>query len=521
MTKTCVKSDKTGLYSPLFLDYLAKKPALKTYYNEYPEAAGFQKLLDQKVFSAAQRSTLVEALTQQYGLLYPEVEAQIKSLGHEKTFTVTTGHQLNLMTGPLYFIYKIVTTINLAEKLKLAYPECHFVPVYWMATEDHDFEEINYFKLDGKKYQWESNQTGAVGDFELDKSFQKWLGSLGFVPSFFQDAYSSSKKLSEAVRKYVHHLFGERGLLVVDGHDPILKKAVIPILQSDLVEHAPFGLVSQQTANLESLGYKSQIYPREINCFYLEKGLRERIERKGDTFVVLNTDLEFSLAQIQEMIQVYPERFSPNVVLRPLYQELILPNLAYIGGPAEVAYWLQLKPVFDHFEVIFPAVMPRNFAMVIDKPILRKMRQVGLRPEGLFESVQDWKKKHLQLHSTLDLEFSNERRELNKVFEDAKQGAIKVDLSLEKAYEAAKVRSAKLLDHLSSKVRKAEEKRHAMTIRQRQEIQDALFPGGSPQERVENFLAFYLGNENFVTALFAQFDPFDFDFIVLEVDEQD
>lgn len=520
MIKTCVKSDKTGLFSPLFLDYLAKDPSLKPFYNEFPEVAGFQKLIDQKAFSQAQRKTLVDALSSQYGPLFPEVEEQITSLGHEKTFTVTTGHQLNLMTGPLYFIYKIVTTINLAEKLKQAYPEYHFVPVYWMATEDHDFEEINYFKLDGKKYQWTSDQKGAVGDFDLDKSFQSWLGSLDFVPPFFKDAYSSSKKLSEAVRKYVHHLFGDRGLLVVDGHDSVLKKALTPVIESDLTDHKPYELVSQQTALLESMGYKSQIYAREINSFYLQQGVRERIERKGDSYVILNTGIELSAAQIKEMIQVNPEQFSPNVVLRPLYQEMILPNLAYIGGPAEVAYWLQLKPVFDHFGVMFPAVMPRNFALVIDKTVSRKMRQLGLDSNSLFESVLEWKKKHLSSNSILDLEFGKERKDLEKVFEDAKQGAIRVDPSLEKAYEAAKVRAAKLLDHLSSKVRKAEEKNHAIAIRQRQEIQDSLFPGGSPQERVENFLAFYLGDEQFVSSLFAQFDPFDFNFIVLELDGQ-
>jgi bacillithiol synthase len=515
MIKSSVQAAETGLFSPLFLDYLAQREELKPFYNEYPAPENFKKLISQKLFSLEKRGILMESLRRQYGSLKEEVESQIQRLGDPKTFTVTTGHQLNLMTGPLYFIYKIVSTINLAKSLNQKYPDCHFVPIYWMASEDHDFDEINYFRLDGNKYQWQSSQTGAVGDFKLDREFRNWLDQLGFIPEIFKDAYGTSEKLSEAVRKYVHRLFGAEGLLIIDGHDGELKKQLIPVIEKDLFSQIPYKLATDQTSMLEDLGYKSQIFARQINFFYLADGVRERIERKGEKYFVLNTDLSFDEAELRQLIYAEPERFSPNVVLRPVYQELILPNLAYLGGPAEVAYWLQLKPVFDEFGVMFPAVMPRNFALVIDAPLQRKIQNLGLQPKQLFESVAEWKRKFVRDNALLDFQMAQEKSSLDEVFERSKQAAQMIDPSLGPSYEAAKVRVRKLLDHLGGKVRKSEEKRLQMKIRQRQEISDSLFPGGSPQERIENFMKFYLEDQTFIEQLYECFDPFDFHFLLL------
>jgi bacillithiol biosynthesis cysteine-adding enzyme BshC len=444
---------------------------------------------------------------------------QIASLADSKTFTVTTGHQLNLFTGPLYFIYKIVATINLAEKLKQAYPERHFVPVYWMASEDHDFDEINYFKLEGKKYQWKSTQKGAVGDFELDDSFKEFFKEVAFfVPDFFKEAYQKSEKLSEAVRKYVHHLFGEKGLLVVDGNDAALKRLFIPVMEEDLVNQSPSRFASDQSNKLEELGYKSQIYPRDINLFYMVKGVRERIEKKDTVYKVLNTDISFSEKEILEELGQHPERFSPNVVLRPLYQEMILPNLAYLGGPAEVIYWLQLKSMFDHFEVQFPAIMPRNFAVILDTVVSRKIKQLGLNDEQLFEPVLDWKKTFVLNNAFIDFQFEQEKKSISDIFEHTGKKASELEKSLGNAFEAGKMRALKIMDQLSKKVRKAEERRQTVQIRRREEIQELLFPGGSPQERVENFMRFYLESPGFLDELFELFDPFDFNYMILKAE---
>ncbi|WP_373521777.1 bacillithiol biosynthesis cysteine-adding enzyme BshC [Aquiflexum sp.] len=519
MIKATVDPECTGQFSSLFLDYIRQKPHIAPFYNQFPKSANFKNLLEGKGFDAEKRNVLVRELEKQYsGLEISEkTKAQIRSLADGKTFTVTTGHQLNLFTGPLYFIYKIVSTINLANRLKESYPEFHFVPVYWMATEDHDFEEINYFKLNGKKYQWQSKQSGAVGDFELDQSFREFFKEVGsFVPELFKEAYLGSKKLSEAGRKYVHHLFGEKGLLVVDTNTPDFKKIFVPVIQEDLLNHTPNQLAEQQTKKLEELGYKSQIFPREINFFYMISGVRERVEKIGAIYKVLNTDISFTETEILEELNQHPERFSPNVVLRPLYQEMILPNLAYLGGPAEVAYWFQLKTIFDHFSVQFPAVMPRNFALVLDKLAMRKMGQIELEDERLFQSVLDWKKEFVKIHASMEVTLEKEKKELAEIFEKTGVKASDLEKSLGNAFEAAKVRSLKILDQLSKKIRKAEEKRLNIQIKRREDLQDYMFPGGSPQERVENFMRFYLEDEGFIADLYDLFDPFDFDYMIIK-----
>lgn len=519
MKKSTVEPSCTGQFSPLFLDYLAQKPELKSFYSFFPSLENFPSLIQQKKFNQEKREVLVEALRGQYaGLVVPEyTQTQITSLLSDKTFTVTTGHQLNLFTGPLYFIYKIVTTINLAERLKKAYPDYHFVPVYWLASEDHDFDEINYFKLDGKKYQWNSSQTGSVGDFQLDDSFKEFYKSVAhFAPEFFKEAYLGSQTLAEAGRKYVHHLFGENGLLIVDGKEASLKKLFQTVIMDDLTAHTSFQLASTQTSLLESLGYKSQIFPRPINLFYAEKGMRERIEQVGEEYQVLNTSITFSKEELLQMVVERPERFSPNVVLRPLYQEMILPNLAYIGGPAEIVYWLQLKPIFDHFGEAFPAVMPRNFVAVVDKNTQRKIDTLELSDKELFQDVLSWKKQYLDKHASSDIYLAKEREGLTSILAQAKSHAVLLDQTLGYSFEAASVRALKIVDQLASKLRKAEERKHAHEISLRETIAQHLFPGGAPQERVENFMKFYLDNPHFVEVLFEVFDPLDFDFIILK-----
>ena len=417
-------------------------------------------------------------------------------------------------------MYKIVSTINLADQLNEAYPDHHFVPVYWMATEDHDFEEINYFKLNGKKYQWHSDQKGAVGDFDLDESFREFFKEVSsFVPELFKDAYLGSKKLSEAARKYVHGLFGEKGLLILDGNTPDLKKIFTPVIREDLMEHLPNSLAEQQTQKLEDLGYKSQIFPREINFFYMVSGIRERIEKSNHTYKVLNTDISFTATELLEVLDEHPERFSPNVVLRPLYQEMILPNLAYLGGPAEVAYWFQLKTVFDHFGVQFPAVMPRNFALVMDKLAMRKMSQLDLEDTALFQSVLDWKRGLVDKHASMDVSLEKEKEALSEIFEKTGLQASVLEKSLGNAFEAAKVRSLKILDQLSKKIRKAEERRLDVQVKRREDLQEYMYPGGGPQERVENFMRFYLENGEFINELYALFDPLDFSYMILKPED--
>lgn len=518
MKKHLIDLEKTNQFSTFFLDYLKGKAELRPFYGHLPKIESFEEAIKKKDFTAEYRKTLCQSLERQYqGVeLFEEEKSQLSHLKSENTFTVTTGHQLNLFTGPLYFIYKIVSTINLAARLKKEYPAYNFVPMYWMASEDHDFAEINYFKLDGKKYAWQTNQTGAVGDFNLDASFQEFLKSLSFAPELFKKAYSSSKTLKEAVRKYVHELFGEKGLLIIDGHDVELKAQFKEVMKEDVFNHGPYKEATLKTESLESLGYGGQIFPREINFFYLDSGIRERIEQKGEDFYVLNTNLKFSKTELNELIEQHPERFSPNVVLRPLYQEMILPNLAYLGGPAEVVYWLQLKGVFKLFKTPFPILLPRNFALLLNAEVQRKIQKLEWRIEDLFSDLDKWRRDFVCKHAQEDIEMTVEKKAIESLFDARGDSAALLDKSLKEAFESAKVRSFKILDQMGRKVRKAEERRQKVMLDRSSAIEEFIKPGGSPQERVVNMMQFYLEDPELIEKLFEHFDPLDFRMVVLE-----
>jgi bacillithiol synthase len=362
----------THAFSPFFLDYIKQEEKLKPFFHRFPSLENAEAQLKERLdsFPAQTREVLATSLERQYnGLAVPEkVKSNIRLLRDAKTVTITTGHQLNIFTGPLYFVYKIVTVINACKDLKKRYPDFNFVPVYWMASEDHDYEEIKYFRLYGKKYTWNTNQKGAVGRFSTT-GFDALLKEIPGEIKIFQDAYLKNKTLAAAARYYVNALFGMEGLLIVDGDDRELKSLFSRVVVEDVLRHSTLPLVEKTNNQLESLGYKTQVY-----C----DGLRSRIERDGDRLKVVDTDLSFSEQEIQSMIASEPEKFSPNVILRPLYQEMILPNIAYVGGPAEVVYWLQLKAVFHHFNTPFPMLMPRNFGLVIDHHIYRKFEKTGL-----------------------------------------------------------------------------------------------------------------------------------------------
>lgn len=509
----------THSFTSFFLDYISQKDSLKNFYHRFPVLENFEgQIKEKKSFPQQNREVLFESLSKQYdGIKISEaVSSNLNSLKNSKTFTVTTGHQLNIFTGPLYFVYKIVTVINTCKKLKAKYPEFNFVPVYWMASEDHDYEEIKWFRLYGKKYVWETDQKGAVGRFDA-KSIIKLFDELPGDVSIFKNAYSKGKSLAQAARMYVNDLFGSEGLIVVDGDDHQLKSLFKNVIEDDLFAHSPKQLVEEKNKQLETLGYHPQVFARDVNFFYLDKNVRQRIERNGDEFAVVDTDLKFTSAEIKSLVQTSPEKFSPNVILRPLYQEVILPNLAYVGGPAEVVYWLQLKGVFDHFKTPFPILMPRNFAAVMDAPTKKKLEKTGLELTDFFEEKNNLFDRWIAKNSNNNLSLEKEIAHAKNIFADVKERAAKIDSTLLKHAEAQAARSVKSLEVIEKKMARAEKRLHADKLGQLTAVKDFLFPNGSPQERIDNFLNFYQQNPNFIHQLIQNLDPFDFRFNVMEL----
>lgn len=504
---------KTGQFPALLLDYLDQKPATEEFYSVYPTIDNAKLVIESKSdFEAAKRKTLVNVLEEQYKGQPNKPDFSV--LLDSKTFTVTTGHQLNIFTGPLYIIYKIVTTIKLARELKQAYPDYNFVPVYWMATEDHDFAEIASFHLFGQTFKWEGEHQGAVGRLN-PKELETILKLLPGKLLLFAKAYLENDTLTDAVRCYMHELFGSEGLICLDADSAELKRHFLPVIKEELTQSISEKLVTQTTSKLTEQGYHTPLSAREINLFYLKDNLRERIIKEGDQFKVLNTDLTFTQEAVLNEADAHPEYFSPNVVLRPLYEEIILPNLAYIGGPSEIPYWMQLKGVFDHYQTPFPMLIPRNFGMYINSSINNKLEKLGVSPEELFMDQVMLRKMYVQKNTEKELSLQEQKSAFLNIFDEIIEKATEVERTMEGAVKAERARLFNALENLEKRIRKAEERNHESEINQLLNVQEKLFPGGTAQERYDNLLSFYINDSSFISKLFAAFEPLEFKYFIL------
>jgi bacillithiol biosynthesis cysteine-adding enzyme BshC len=529
MKASYIEYSETRSFSEGLIRYLNNDPELISFQSFRPENQGFYDLIASKK-NNSNRELLVEVLREQYSKLpnpcHSQVDANISLLLQKNTFTVCTGHQLNLFTGPLYFIFKIVTAINLARDLKSQFPDKNFVPVYWMATEDHDFAEINHTYISEKKISWELEAAGATGRLSLngiEKAVKEYLAVLGVSENadelgrLISAAYQGNKNLAEASRQLVNSLFEEFGLVILDADDRRLKKEFSSIIAEDIIGQNSFRTITDTNKKLSAIGIEAQVNPREINFFYLMEGLRERIVFEDNLYMVLNTEISFSKEQLFKEIQNFPERFSPNVVMRPLYQEVILPNLAYIGGGAEIIYWLQLKQNFDYYGVDFPVLLLRNSAIFAPLNLGTKLNRLDLDLKDIFKNSEGLKKEWVLSHTEHTLNLQHEWQELNSIFEKIKLRTNNIDPSLGPSAEAVKSRLQKAVKNLEAKLIKAEKRNFADALTQIDVIKSKLFPNGGLQERTENFGLFYVKfGKGFIKSLIKNFKPLNLKFTILE-----
>jgi bacillithiol biosynthesis cysteine-adding enzyme BshC len=519
---------KTGYFSNLICDYLDRNPNLTSFYGNFPDLNGFKNQLKlKKSFPINNRIVLVNALKNQYkSTKKSEFTAKnIQLLENENTFTVTTGHQLNIFTGPLYFLYKIVSTINLTKQLKAEFPAFNFVPIYWMATEDHDFEEINYFNFKGKKIAWEKESSGAVGRLKTDdfeqvfEEFKQQLGNSNnekFITKLFEKSYLKHNNLTDATRYLVNELFGAYGLVIVDGDSKELKTLFAPIVKDELINGTSYKNVTK-TNELLAEHYKIQVNPREINLFYLKDNLRERIVFEDNQFKINNTSLVFSTTQILEELTNFPERFSPNVIMRPVFQETILPNLCYIGGGGELAYWLQLKDYFKSINTPFPILLLRNSVLLASEKQVAKLDKLSVSLQELFLKQEFLINKKAKEISEIEIDFSQQKLFLQQQFKDLKALANKTDASFLGAVNAQEKKQLNGLDALEKRLLKAQKRKLADEIQRITLIQNQLFPNQSLEERTRNFSEIYLElGSNLIPMLLETLNPLQQEFTIIE-----
>ncbi|WP_116105547.1 bacillithiol biosynthesis cysteine-adding enzyme BshC [Lewinella sp. IMCC34191] len=500
---------------------------LRPFYKYDVRKEALAEVMEDKDKDGTDRDLLVDTLLAQYEELeLTEVPDNVSILRSLQTYTVITAHQPALFTGPLYYILKICSTINLARQLKEAYPDKDFVPVFISGAEDHDFEEINHAQVYGNRIEWTENAGGPVGALSTDSlgdALAELKDILGDRPTAqdmyarIERAYKKHDTYGAAAVALVHDLFGKEGLVVADMSKKPFKAAFAKIMEREIFGSVSQPLIEKAQSQLEKLGYSGQAHAREINLFYLTPNRRDRIVRKDGGFGVIDTDKTFTEAELRKELSDHPERFSPNVVMRPLFQELIFPNLAYIGGGGELAYWLERKEQFDTFGLNFPMLIRRNSVLWIDKGNQKKLDKLDLDYRKLFQPADLIIRDYVAEQSENELSLSEELKELEALFEGIAKKAEVIDPTLAKAVMGEHARQAKAVENLEGRIRRTEKQRFETSMNQIRTLRDKLFPDNGMQERYDSFLNIYLQEgEEMLQSLIEHLDPLEPGLVVIQ-----
>jgi bacillithiol synthase len=517
--------DKINALSYKDVTYQMETEKLLPFINQFPTIDGIEKAMEQRKKYPVNRQLLVETLQRNYANKATVVQIEnIAALNDEKTFTIVTAHQPSFLGGPAYYIYKICSVINLCRDMNTRYANNRFVPCFITGSEDHDFDEVKSLQIFGKSINWETNQTGSVGRFNMD-NFGDALGEFiqltGLstqaqkISNIFTKALQEAESYNDFVFNWLNQIFGDNGLLVINMDDAVLKSNFIPIIKKEIFDRPSESLVkSTQDSLLTSLNFKPQAFVRAINFFYLTEGKRERIVFEADLYKVQNTTLQFTEEQLNQEIDNNSVAFSPNVVTRPLYEEYTLPNLAYIGGGGEIAYWIERKSQFEHFGVFFPVLIRRNSVMILPKNVQKNIEKLGLSESDILMEEVDLVRQYVSDQAGSDANFENDYLDIKKIFHNIAQKAKSIDPTLEQTALAEMSKSIKSVEAIEAKLHKAVRQKEETNLQQIKNIKSKLFPNGGLQERSESFWTFYVNeNEDFLEQIIQICQPLEREFL--------
>ncbi len=523
-----ISHQATQAFGKIITDYLSQSEELEPYYNLFPTIANIEKFISTKQAQPIDRNVLVQTLTEQYKNIDNKEASltNIKLLQDANTFTICTAHQPIIFGGPLYFIYKIAHAIHLASSLQAQIPQYKFVPIFYMGSEDADMDEIGTCTIEGRPYHWEVTQGGASGRMptaSMHNILQDVLAHINAntangetLTHILSMAYKNNATLDKATLQLVHSLFGKYGLVVLIPDNASLKKQFAAVMQQELIQRASEALVVKTSQSLAA-HYKVQAHARPINLFYLVDGLRERIELVNNIYKVVNSNLQFTEPEILKELEMHPERFSPNVILRGVFQESILPNIAFIGGGGELAYWLQLKEVFEFNKVPMPPLLLRQSFLLQSQDHIAAMQQLQLNHEQLFNEINVLHKNFITSHAQWQ-DLQQEVALQQQLIENYKEKASNILPQLEKSMQAYEARYNKLQLAIEKKFIAHSKRKQADSIAQINKLKNALFPSGNLQERVDNFIPYYdMYGAEFIDSIIANCKPMGNEFGIMQL----
>lgn len=476
-----------------------------------------------EVYSPSTRQNLVQVWNRQISSFASKSQLEnLKSLGDENTFTVTTGHQLTLFAGPLYLVYKVLHVVRLSEEFNNSQTAFKAVPVFWMASEDHDFDEVKSTHLFNQKLTWESEQTGPVGRFEMHdfkEVREQFSAFFAGKETEINELIAISEKADYAayLQEFISKLFAEFGVLVLQPDHRDLKREFIPVILREISSPLAHHAVLNANKQIESAGFKPQAQSRDCNLFYLKKGERLRIEPVENGLAI--DGKVYSKEELKALVESEPENFSPNVILRPVYQETILPNLVYVGGGGEMAYWIQLKGVFHVHHTLFPLIQQRVSIQLTDGALKKRMDKLNWPDERYFESKEDLKKLFLKENEGDDLDLSILYSQFDTLRSTMIEKAKSIEATLESFAEAETVRMKKQLESFEQRLVKQLKQRHEQVLQSIDFISERIIPENSLQERYFHWLQFAPSGAymELLNQIHQEIDPFEAELIVIDL----
>lgn len=502
--------------SLLFNDYCRNTVEAKKYFiGHFSDTMAYEahlQFLERRTYFRQELPDILARQNKAFGS--PDRTFQhIDLLRESRTFAVVTGQQTGLFMGPLYTVYKALTAIHLAEWMGDQFPAHKFVPVFWLETEDHDLEEANeagfitrqneFVLLHNGEMDPETKNLYPVGGMQLTDTIGATIEKLRDLlqPTDFSEtmvgaaekAYTPDATYGLAFPRLFNALFKDSGLIFVDPSDKSLKQFLSPVIMREIETHPAAGEeVIARSAELEE-HYHAQIKPRALNLFFHHNGKRYPIEPAESDFFLRGSRKRLTMEELTTAAEEAPEQFSPNVLLRPIFQDYLFPTAAYVAGPSEVAYFAQLGPVYDHFQIPMPIIFPRASITIVENKILSVLEKYNLPFNAMFSAEEDLLKEIL-VHGGDDdasmIEYQDIRRSVDDSLQKLKEFAIGFDPNLRNPAETTIANFHKSLGTFEEKMFQMKKQQDEVTRRQIQKLLVNLAPGGKPQERMLNILAF-------------------------------
>lgn len=501
----------------LFLDFVEEFENVERFYgknfrNVEEYILHFQKL---EKTEKPHRVKLAEIVANQYKDKKHSklTRHNIDLLAQSNSIAIVTGQQLGIFGGPLYTIYKTITAIKLSNHLKEIYPEYNFIPIFWLEADDHDFDEArNFSVLDNENIllnlQYDDGlaeeiNRGSIGHLKFNENLNKVFETLSSslrdteykasLIDFLKTIYYPGRTFLECFQELMINLFDEYGLVVFNPLDAEVKRILIPVFKKSITEYFEHSIeLVQRSAELEEV-YHAQVKVKAINMFYLEENERLLIEPtdSGD-YRLRGKRKKFSKEEILNQIEMNPEKFSPNVLLRPICQDFLLPTGFYIGGPGEVSYFAQVNPLYNLFEIEEPFIYPRAGATIVEQGVNQVLQKLNLSLVDIFDEEEVLIKNLVNASSDLNLDslFTESKEELSKTFQKIAERITAIDKTLGELSEKSRQKVEQTIDYLKNKASEAEKRKYDTSIRQLKKVRNVLYPNGNIQEREINFIYF-------------------------------